>query len=827
MSPRPARAVPGLLALLVVVGFLLPSAPSAPVPRASVGAPIAGTTAAAQVRLAPPASLPLLGWGEAFILYGPGDDTSHVFGEGAGMVAYDPGWNITLFGGEGSGGLTNATSNYNSTTGEFTWEFYNPSPSARANFSFATVPAGGFAVLFGGLTNLSSQRTSNETWLYWFGNQTWENVSRAHAPPARESAAFAVNDSGGVALLQGGWSPHTAVGNSSATVFWNDTWQLNLTTFVWTQLALPAAPPPMMGSGMIYDTKESRFDLFGGCAIRCSSALWSFSGQPGSWSVLPQAGQVPSPRASATYAWDGEDALDLVFGGFAWSGGVPEAYGDTFAFDPVAGRWTALDLSNNPGPRFDAPSTWAQYPGCTGLNVVGGSPSLLAPPTNASVLEPITAPNTNCFPDLYTGLGGPPPPPCAINGTALDLHLIDRLTGAGIANASVKLSGQCIVRTVVTNAAGYANVSVPSPDQLNLTSSPPGFHPGKSSVVIAPNITNRVSLALDPLPALRVRTYGLGPGGVPSSLYNVTVSENSTLVLGRSNSLGYLNVSNLTVPTGNIHLTGSLANHSSATANVSVPYTGYAYANLSLEDPGPMTIDVIDTATGRGIAGATGVMVGLDPANPFTTRYTTGTDGSYVDAVLAGGNYSITALAAGYLPGGTSAPEYHPWASPTVLVLTLSARYGANLSVQLENSLTGAPIAGGSVSVGGNRTLTTDANGWANFTDVLPPALTLVFATAPGFLANRSYVALSYYTVLPKYLVLLTPSNACFGVGCAPAAAHGLGPSPFAFLPGGPLAGRLLLVLTPVAILALALVYLLLAPARRRPEPGPRPGARP
>ncbi|MCI4346550.1 MAG: hypothetical protein L3K07_07370 [Thermoplasmata archaeon] len=581
-SSREGLLLGGLLfaALMLLPGTPLGTPRTAPAaPHASGFAPTVMLTPHGPVR---GSSVPLLGWGEAYIIYGPGDDTTHVFGEGAGMVAYNPGWNITLFGGEGSGGLTNATSNYNSTTGAFTWEFYNPSPSARANFSFATVPSRGFAVLFGGLTNLSNQRTDNQTWLYWFGNQSWQQVIGGRAPPARASAAFAVNDSGHTALLEGGWSPRTAIGNSSATVFWNDTWQLNLTTLRWSELSPSSAPPAMAGSGMVWDSYAQRYDLFGGCAVLCSNTLWSFSGHPGNWGRISTSGPAPSPRASSAFAWDGVDSIALLFGGFAWAGAQASPFGDTFAYDPAAARWTALNLANNPGARFDAPSTFAQYPGCTGLNVVGGSPSLMAPPTNASVLEAITAPTTNCFPDLYTGLGGPPPPSCSVNGTAVDLEVRNRLTGAGIPNATVQVTGHCLERKVVTNSEGFANFSAPSPDTVNFTTSPSGYHPGNLTSLIAPNITNRLNLYLSPLPALRARTYGIDLNGVPNPLYNVSVFAGTSVLLGRSNAAGFLNVSDLASPTGSLLLHGLLTNHSASQANITVPYTGYAYANLTV-----------------------------------------------------------------------------------------------------------------------------------------------------------------------------------------------------------------------------------------------------
>ncbi|MFI5415441.1 MAG: kelch repeat-containing protein, partial [Candidatus Lutacidiplasmatales archaeon] len=381
---------------------------AAPHPTDSISLSIAAPTAGIA---RPAATFPVLQWGTAFILYGPGDDAGHFMGQGAAMVVDDHLRNMTTFGGEGSEGLTNWTANYNSTTGYFIVNVTNPTPSARENASFADVPGRDFAVLFGGLTNLTTDASVNDTWVYYFGNQTWRNVTHGIAPPAREAAAFAVNASGNVALLEGGANPDYKVNGSSAAVFWNDTWSLNLTTFTWTQRHPTTAPPPLFGSGMIWQNATNRYELFGGCALGCSSTLWTYGGQPANWSPLrPASG--PSARGAAAFAWDGPNNIAVLFGGFDWgSGGVATPLGDGWLYSPRANVWTQLGATGGPFPVYDAPNAWANYPGCEGLTLVGGSISLAAPPGTVSVLEPVGVNSTNCFPNLFLGGGSPPPLP--------------------------------------------------------------------------------------------------------------------------------------------------------------------------------------------------------------------------------------------------------------------------------------------------------------------------------------------------------------------------------------------------------------------------------
>ena len=188
-------------------------------------------------------------WGLAYIYYGPGDDTTHFLGEGAAMVVDNALRNITVFGGEGRGGLTNYTVNYNYSTGIFDVGILQPSPTPRTNASFAAVPGRDFAVLFGGLTDLATQQATNDTWVYYFANQSWVNVTSAVAPPPRESAAFAVDPGADSALLEGGWDPNYESNGSSGITIWNDSWQLNLSSWRWSELPARARSPAAVRGG--------------------------------------------------------------------------------------------------------------------------------------------------------------------------------------------------------------------------------------------------------------------------------------------------------------------------------------------------------------------------------------------------------------------------------------------------------------------------------------------------------------------------------------------------------------------------------------------------
>ena len=741
-------------------------------------------------------------------------------GEGAATVVDDHLRNITTFGGLGTGGLSNWTVNYNSSQGYFNVTTPLPNPSARTNVSFAPVPGRDFAVLFGGLTDLRHQSTASDTWVYYFANQSWFNVTHAVAPPARQSAAFAVNASGNSALLEGGWNPSYTVNGSTAAVIWNDTWSLNLTTFDWVQLHPAAAPPPLFGSGLIWQNATHRFDLFGGCALLCSSDLWSYGGVPANW-VLQPTTNAPPPRASSAFVWDGPNHMAILQGGFSWGGGGATALGDGYLFSPTSLTWYFLNAGSGPGPRYDAANAWANFPGCVGLNFLGGNISLAGPPANVSLLSPLGANATNCFPNLIAGGGSPPPPPCSVGSVPLQLRVTDASTGLGISSALVSILGQCISQSFVTNAQGYLNTSLPAPDFINFSASATGYHDNSLGRRFLPNTTNVVQIPLSPDPSLSVRAWGVGVGGVRVPLANVTVQQAQFRILGQTGPTGWLNISQFSAPTGPLLLGGSLVNFSSASTPINVPYSGLVRANLTLDAAGELDIHIVDGATGRGLPAINEQMRDLDRRGPAFSQFSVDANGWYNVSTVPASNYSISANAVGYATNTTSFD--HPWILRQVVVLNLTAELGAVVDALVRDTTNGNPIGGATVKMAGWATVVTDSHGWANFSGIKPPGLFQVLATATGYSSNYTVVSLTYYQRLVPYYIDMMPLPPCPGSpGCPPVNTPHSGPA-FGYLTSGGGVGILLLA-TPAALLAAGLLYAILV-ARRPARSGRSPAA--
>ncbi|MCI4326237.1 MAG: hypothetical protein L3K16_01165 [Thermoplasmata archaeon] len=826
---RRLRGRAGRTALILGLAFVmavtsLPGATSTPSTQSAAPTPIPPATGTAEVAapVAATSSLPIFDWGLAFILYGPGDDSTHFMGEGAAMVTDDHTRNITTFGGEGSGGLINYTVNYNYSTGSFNVTDILPGPTARTNASFGSDPASDFAVLFGGLTNLTTQTTTNDTWVYYFDNQTWRNVTQAIAPPAREGAAFAVNGSGPSALLEGGWDPSATINGSPATVFWNDTWSLNLTTLTWTQLHPASAPPPLYGSSLIWQNATHRYDLFGGCALECSSNLWTFSGAPGDWATVSTSG-TPAARGSAAFVWDRDQGVGILEGGFAWGDAGAVALGTDYLFAPLTDSWSVLQAIGGPGPVYDAPNTWADFPGCVGFLTVGGNTALLGPPLNASVLSPAGEPSLNCFPNLISGGGSPPPPPCSVQSVPLEIRVDNNLTGVGIPNATVSFTGGCIANQVVqTDRYGEVDVTLPAPDVLNFTARAPGYRSRTIEAEFLPNTSNIITIDLSPYPSITVRAFGQNATSL-APLDNVSVVDGTFEVLGTTNFGGWFNLSVLQLPQGPATILGILANYSKASTGVQVPFSGHVWANLTLDAAGPLDVEFVSNSTGQPLANVSAQLKDVDLEGPGFLSFTSGANGWHNFSREVAGNYSVTSMLLGY--GSNVTAFDHVWIDSQVVVVRLVPLLGGTLDVLVRSSSTRDPIGGAFVELVtfGNRSSSSD--GWANFTGVEPPALYELIASAAGYRSNFTFVSVTYGSVIAPFPVLLTLLPPCPGSPGCLTSVTGTSPPAFGYLNGGTVT-TLIVFGTPAALLLAGLAYVVVAPRRGRSSSPPAPPAR-
>lgn len=764
-------------------------------------------------------------------------DPKLLAGEGAAMVTDENVGTALLFGGEGEHGLTNVTLTVNESTGVWTAVNSTTAPSPRANFSLGVDGSRGIAVLFGGLTSLAGHKAARDTWVYSFVTHTWRNVSGKVAPPARESAAFALDPSGGIGLLEGGSNPTYRSGGSTGSVTWNDTWSLNLTTFTWTLDRLNSGPAPLAGSSMVWATVPGEFLLFGGCAISCSNRFWAYLPGALGWKELGSNGDTPpEARAAATMVWNSNITSALLFGGYTLVAGQVVALNDTYLYDPNTASYNFVAVTQGlPSPRFDAPGTFLAGNGCPGLLLLSGSDALPYRPGDTWFMDanPDVGQGCNTWGGDSvggsgggTGNGGPCPP--VSNITAL---VVDARSGKPLPNSTVTVTGACGTTSLLTTSHGYANFTKVAPGNLSVTGQHTGYRPHTVVILLGANTTAQVVLPLLPLPRMILRTFAhtLISRSVPLSNVSINLGyfflgTTPQVPLGTTNRSGWLNLSFAPVTALNITLSANHTNYSTTTLNARLPVTGTFFANLTLLAYGRFVVEVRAADSLFPLGGARGAITPLDSGAgfglvPFVTDPT-----GVASVPLPLGNYSAYSSAPGYVSNSTWLPVFHPWINTSVAWLNLTADYGANLSVRLLDAQTHRAIGGGTVILGANLTRVTSALGWSNFTDVLPPGRYSVIGAATGYATNGTNIDLLLHGHPAPVVLNLTPLAGCSsGASCSGNGSGGL--PPFSLLPSGGTT-QALLVAFPVLFVLAALGYVawLRRRADDRPLPGPAPG---
>ncbi|MCI4360533.1 MAG: carboxypeptidase-like regulatory domain-containing protein, partial [Thermoplasmata archaeon] len=352
-----------------------------------------------------------------------------------------------------------------------------PGPSARANSSFVLADGGREAVLFGGVVNLTTDATDNQTWIYQFQSRTWQNVTGSIAPPPRESAAMASDPRGQQVVLEGGWNPDYSVGGAGASVTWNDTWVLNLTTFNWTREGPSNAPRPMFGSTMIYAPPVSSYLLFGGCSSKCSNALYAYTiGR--NWTPIAELGDIPAPEGGSTAVWSPNWNLTFLTGGFEFGANTLVPLNDSYIYTPTTHTWDLIaSPAPWPSPRFDSAASFLDANQCPGLFIVGGSPSLTVQPPDGWFMDsnPDYGSGCNNWGGDEVGGNGGGPANCTPTAT-LNVSVSDSATHLPIPGAAVQVSGACGTLAFTTNAQGWVNFTALPNETARVEASAADYH---------------------------------------------------------------------------------------------------------------------------------------------------------------------------------------------------------------------------------------------------------------------------------------------------------------------------------------------------------------
>jgi hypothetical protein len=686
-------------------------------PVASCGVPPGAAGAAASVPTSGNSSGEIVGWAE--VAFPPA-----IVGAGAGLVANASAGTAYLFGGEVSGALNNSTVQYSESTNLWSPVATTGAPSPRSDFAFAGDPATGVAILFGGVTNVSVLSVANDTWRLDLATLTWTNETAGSRPPAREDPAFALAPSLGIGLLYGGINPDFA---STGSITYSDLWELNLTTFAWTELTVAGVhPPPLTGASLAFDPVSGQFELFGGC-YPCSSNVWQFNPAGGSWTELNASGSPPAPRGWASWSYDPAIGGLVLFGGS--EGGAP--FSDTRLFYPANTTWISEVSSPVPPARADAASAFLGAPGNATFLVAGGESG------------------SQSLGDAWR-----------LSATsALDLlALTNNSSRAALAGADVTIGGRAFGST---DRSGWLNMSEVNGVDATLVVERAGFYPVVSTLWLPPGGTSLLQVSLTVIPTGTLKVFVEASNGPPvdGASVNLTVEDGLLFTPGPVSTPANGTVIFYDVPAGVV--------------NVSVVATGYRWGNVSglVQSNRTSVVSVyldVDPVLFVAVTGEqpNGTQLPLAEATVLLNGVLLGTtdpEGVVTHSTDLLGLATVLAQALYY--EARAIPIVLPWTGTAFANITLEPLPPARADLQAVSSVGRVPI-GGAVVVGLPPAAgVTDPAGWWNVS-VRGAGMYLVTVSAVGYYTNETNVTLisGNLSVVVVPLTPLPPAVWSFGV---------------------------------------------------------------
>lgn len=235
-----------------------------------------------------------------------------------------------------------------------TWEQLDvPGPPPRSRHMMAYDAAGDRVLMFGGrfrqATN-GNYTTYNDLWQFDLATDTWSELITNNAPIARVNGGFVVNPAGTKAYLFGGNISLSGQAYNAQ----NDIYELDLSTYEWTQLNPDGqGPSGRLFVSAVYDPARDYVAFTGGADETAFDLdalyyreMWAYDVNNNAW-VLLHAGDdanVPAGRFWGRMVYDTENDRYLMFGGHDDTN-LGNA-NDMWAFDPDNDEWTVLQLGD-------------------------------------------------------------------------------------------------------------------------------------------------------------------------------------------------------------------------------------------------------------------------------------------------------------------------------------------------------------------------------------------------------------------------------------------------------------------------------------------------
>lgn len=205
------------------------------------------------------------------------------------------------------------------------------------------------AFLFGGWYNNSASMVGrlSDSWYYFPGNNTWNQVSPSGNPPGRSDSAVAYDSKDNIVLIYGGYN---------GTSYLSDIWSYYPQNATWLQVTPTSTsnPPPLADARMQYDVKNDVFVMFGGNnnlataeSYNHYNTTWTFNPSTRAWTLqLPSTS--PPARDYAFFSYKPDSSIFMLNGGY----GDDVALADTWLYSYTTNSWAQLHPATSPPARF-------------------------------------------------------------------------------------------------------------------------------------------------------------------------------------------------------------------------------------------------------------------------------------------------------------------------------------------------------------------------------------------------------------------------------------------------------------------------------------------
>jgi len=175
-------------------------------------------------------------------------------------------------------------------------------------------------------------------------SSTWHNMTSGIAPPPREDFGFAFDSKYNRAILFGGVIAPTLT-------YYNDTWAYYYNNNTWIEIfddGAPGSPEPRMGCGMAYDSTDQVVVLYGGYSIFTGFLFdtWEFDVDTNTWTKY----KPPTSPSIENIAMVYDSVADRMI--LAGSYGIDPGTFETWAYDAGSHSWVNRAPSSQPSSRF-------------------------------------------------------------------------------------------------------------------------------------------------------------------------------------------------------------------------------------------------------------------------------------------------------------------------------------------------------------------------------------------------------------------------------------------------------------------------------------------